>query len=659
VFSQSVLLREGLYGQRLAELQTGLLLAGWLLGSGLGAALGARLRRPRPGWGLSALLMVPVTALAAVLLRSGSLPSPLCVLPAGLLAGVLFVQPFEVLRPTRAYMLEALGAAAGGVVFLLLSPHLLTPWMLAVGMLLAGVALPAASLPAALAMLVATAATVPLRLPQRFQGLMESGLPGEDAVSSPSPYGEVSVVRRAGQPAVYLGGVLVGSAGTPETSENTAVVPLLLSDPAHVVYVGYSTGTARLLASWPGVEQVHMVVLTGRALVGGEEGLPENVDLVEGDGRAWLSGMEGTADLVIIDGGLPLSLATNRFYTSEMMGLAARKLSPGGMLSLGFHVGENRMLPADARLVSSIMAAGKDRFSAVRVLPLGGALFLFSSRDSLRVRGSRLAGLLEDRGAETVWLTPGTLEFELSDWRLESFAGQLAGTDADANRDLRPVAVELAGELWRTRMGGEPGMGAAPWAVLGVCVLLLGASLIRRGRRRLCLSLASIGLGEISAETAVILVIQSTLGYSYSLVGLVSAAAMGGLAAGAWLSGRGRLSGLVTVHGTALGAVVLLAAFCGLYDAGVITTAPLAVLCLGALLILGCAAGAQFPLAVGEAGGGRRNVGLLEMADLSGSAAGGVLLPLLLFPLLGATLSLLVVAGLMAVPGASLAAGRS
>ncbi len=657
VFSQAVLLREGLYGQRLAELQTGLLLAGWLLGSGLGAALGSRLRSPRLTWGVGAGLLLPATTLAAVLLRSASLPPSLCVLPPGLLAGLVFVQPFESLRAARAYMLEALGAVAGGLAFLLLSPHLLTPWMLVAGLGLAGAALLTASPPAAGLLAAATLGIGVSGLPERLQEIMESGLPGEGARSFPSAYGEVSVVPRGGQPAVYLGGVLVGSAGTPETSETAAVVPLLLAQPSRVVYIGYSTGTASLLADWPGVEEVVMVALTDRALVG-EDRLPGEVRLVQGDGRAWLSGMEDDAGLVIIDGGLPLSLAANRFYTAELMALASRRLSEGGVISFGFHVGENRLLPQDAVLVEAIMSAGRQRFASARVVPLGGALFLFSPRDSLRVGGQRLARLLEESGAETVWLTPGALQSELSEWRLSSFAEQLSGTEAGANRDLRPSAVETAGELWRIRTGGRSGLGPAPWALLGVCGLLLGISLLHRGRRSLCLSLSSIGLGEISAETAVILVIQSTLGYSYSLVGLVSACAMGGLAAGAWLGGRGRLSGLGRVHAGALGAVLLLAAVCALYDRGALTTAPLAVIALGALLVLGVAAGAQFPLAAEAAGGGRRNVGLLEMADLSGSAAGGVLLPLVLFPVLGATLSLLAVAGIMAVPEAALALRR-
>jgi len=654
VFSQSLLLREGLYGQRLAELQTGLLLAGWLLASGLGAALGSRLRSPRLGWGLGAGLLLPATALAVALLRAGSLPPSLCVLPSGLLAGLVFVQPFELLRAARAYMLEALGAVAGGLAFLLLSPQLLTPWMLVAGLGLAGAGLLAASVPAA-SLLAAAALGIGLSgLPERLQEVMESGLPGESARSFPSAYGEVSVVARGGQPAVYLGGVLVGSAGTPETSETATVVPLLLARPSSVVYIGYSTATASLLAEWPGVDEVVMVALTGRALVG-EGPLPDEVTLVEGDGRAWLSGMDEKADLVIIDGGLPLSLAANRLYTAELMDLASRRLSEGGVLSFGFHVGQNRMLPRDAVLVEAIMAAGRQRFAAARAIPLGGALFLFSRRDSLRVGGDRLARLLEESGARTVWLTPGTLEFELSDWRLSSFARQLSGAEARPNRDLRPSAVETAGELWRVRTGGKPGLGPAPWALLGVCVLLLGTTLIHRGRRSLCLSLSSIGLGEISAETAVILIIQSTLGYSYSLVGLVSACAMGGLAAGAWLGERDRMSGLGRVHAVALGAVLVLAAVCALYGWGVLTTAPLAAIALAALLILGVAAGAQFPLAAEAAGGGRRNVGLLEMADLSGSAAGGVLLPLVLFPMLGAALALLAVAGIMAVPGAALA----
>lgn len=656
MFTQSLLLRAGLYGQRLAELETGLLLAGWLLASGVGAALGSRLRRPRVAWAAAAVAMAPLAAGGILAMRAHLLPSVVCVLPAGLAAGVLFIQPFDRLPATRAYMLEAAGAVVGGLLFLLLSQHLLDTGMVAAALLLTGLALPTAS---PLSAAIPAAAAAALALPGVSSGIssvMERGLPEGDTSTSASPYGEVSVVIRDGEPAVYLGGVLVGAGGTPETSETAAVVPLLLSEPSHVVYMGYDTGTAELIAGWPGVETVTVVALAKEALVGGR--LPPEVQVVEADGRSWLRRMEGDADLVIVEGGLPLSLATNRFYTREMMRLARNRLSSNGMLSFGFHVGENRMLPAGARLVRGVLSAGEDVFASAEAVPLGGVRFLFSRADQLPLEGAELARELSASGAETVWLTPGTLEFELSEWRLDDFRRQLDVTAAE-NRDLRPEAVETAEELWRLRMGEEGGNRTASLILLGACAVALAAALLSGPGLRPRLSVASLGLGQIAAETSVILVIQSTLGYSYALVGLVSASAMAGLAAGAWLAGRGRLSGLGTVHTAAVLAVAMLAGSCALYDAGVLASAPLAFLALASLLALGTAAGGQFPLAADAIGGGRRSVGALEMADLSGSAVGGVILPVVLFGALGATLSLLAVAGVMGLALAALKTGEA
>jgi hypothetical protein len=599
--------------------------------------------------------LAPLAAGGILAMRAHLLPSVVCVLPAGLSAGVLFVQPFDRLPATRAYMLEAAGAVAGGVLFLLLSPHMLDPGMVAAALVLTALALPAAS---PIWAAVPAAAAAALALPGVSSGIlsvMERGLPEGDSSTSASPYGEVSVVIREGEPAVYLGGVLVGAGGTPETSETAAVVPLLLSEPSRVVYMGYDTGTAELIAGWPGVDTVTAVALAREGLVGGR--LPPNVGVVEADGRSWLRRMEGRADLLIVEGGLPLSLAANRFYTREMMRLARSRLSPGGMLSFGFHVGENRMLPEGARLVRSVLSAGEEVFASAEAVPLGGVRFLLSRKDRLPVDGAELAAELSESGAETVWLTPGTLEFELSERRLDAFGGQLEVT-ASANRDLRPEAVETAGELWRVRMGGEAGRRTASLMLLGACAAALAAALLSGPGLRPRLSVASLGLGQIAAETSVILVIQSTLGYSYAMVGLVSASAMAGLAAGAWLAGRGILSRLRTVHAAAGLAVTALAGSCALYDAGMLASTPLAVLAVAALLALGTAAGAQFPLAAEAIGGGRRRVGALEMADLSGSAAGGVILPVVLFGALGATLSLLAVAGVMGLALAALQTGR-
>jgi hypothetical protein len=570
-----------------------------------------------------------------------------------LAAGAVFVQPFASSSVPRVYALEALGAALGGGAFVLLSPHLLTPALLLAGLFSASIGMLVVrswwSTAGLAAGALCLAAGVPGTLTETLNGISFGEF--DNVSSRSSPYGEIATITLEGERSVYRGGVLSSYSHAPEAVEAETVLPLLLSSPSSVLYAGCDPAVASALARWPGVDSVVAVCEDPDVLRLNSGSLPPNLRLIRGDGRAYLARTQESYDLVLCGQGPPLSLSLNRFYTREFFQEALSSMSQDGLLSMGFHVGRNRVVPVEAMQVNSVLMAAEQVFESVRVLPLEGARFLLSPRPDLQLEGGALADSLRQMPVELFYINAGTLPYELSERRTTAFKDQLQGHPAAPNTDLHPTAFHYASQSWRARMGDAGGYGISPQIAAVVACVLLIVGAIRIGRPELGVSCGFMGFGEIAAETAVILLVQSTMGYSYVLVGAITGCLMAGLGTGAWLRSTGRFGRLWAVQAAGGGATAVIGFLALGYDSGWLGSVALAAASMVGLFLLGAAAGIQFPLAAEKASGNkRRAVGLLELADLGGSACGGIVLPLVLFPAIGAVYSLFLTAVLMVLP---------
>ena len=262
LLGQVVLLRELSVAFHGSELVTLLALAGWLLGSGLGAGLGRRGGGAAPLLLRSMLLayaaLLPGCAMAARALKQtlgaipgGELPllgqllgASLVLLPCALLAGALFrVTARTWLGPRRslvqAYGLESAGALLGGA----LSSGLVLVGMgnLALALLTALLALGAAVLPGPGArrwlhgLCLAGAVLGVLLL--AGSGPLDRALTSLDHPSlldsRDTPYGRVTVEQRSEQAVVYLNGALVHE--TQGVDPDAFVHPAALQVEDHVV----------------------------------------------------------------------------------------------------------------------------------------------------------------------------------------------------------------------------------------------------------------------------------------------------------------------------------------------------------------------------------------------------------------------------------------
>lgn len=653
VLVQSVVLRDALFGQHEAELASGLILAGWLTGSGLGAAIGGRLRRKKASWVCGMLLLPVLGFLHLTCSRSGSLPILLSVIPTGFAAGIVFIQPFSFNASAKTYAFEAVGATAGGILFVLLSSHLLAIDLLAVSLLVAPLAVIwTGSKPGIIYLVLATGFLL-----SGFLTPVQSWLTGirfekfDHTSVFPSPYGEIVLAERYGEYSVYRGGLLETYWPAMESAEDAVVVPLLCSCPESVLYIGSSPVEAGIVSSWPGVD-FYRVVVPDPGLVKAASGVfdfPE--ETVNGDGREYLTRCREKYDLIIVSTGSPLSLLSNRFYTREFISSAAEILTENGILSLGLEGGVNRISPLQARLAGSVVNAGLEVLEWSAVLPCGGGIgLLFGKGEKPDLDGWLLSERLDSLEVRTLYINSGTIPYDLSRERISTLESAVYESATGENRDLYPLAFNIASEIWRIKMGKA---GSGNFVIISALLCLIGGSTAVFFLKKSLpgIALFSTGFAGISIVVASVLVIQATLGCSYMIIGAITGIFMAGAALGAIADIKGYFRHLYSIQLLA-SASALTACFLGfLYNAELIGQNVLAVLFLFVAFVSGITAGASFPLAAGFfARGDTGSIGLLDLAEHCGSACAALVIPLLLVPLLGVPLSLLLVTFLVFIP---------
>jgi len=653
ILVQAVVLRESLFGRHQAELASGIVLAAWIIGSGLGAAAGGRTDRHRLIWMIGIVILPFLGFLQVAASRTGMLPLAVSVFPAGFVAGLVFIQPFAFGRPGRIYALEALGAAAGGGIFVLMSPHLLAGEMLSVTLLfsVAGLLSCRSTIPGlVLALFLFTSQL--FSIPQGFSRML-GGIAFKnygDLHIYPSPYGEVVTTSRDGQIAVFRSGLLEATWPALESAEEAVTVPLAAALPETVLYIGSSPEEAGIICAWPTVD-LCVSVIPERTLI---DVIDYPGDVRTGDGREYLTHDLLSYDLIIVSAGQPLTLLANRFYTVQFMNLLAERLSSEGIAAIRLPGGLNRLHPLEAELATSVALASETCFRWNRILPVSGLTLFAGNGPELTFEGDVLADRMDSLGVSGVYVNSGTLPYDLSGFRTATFAEQLSRSLAEVNRDLHPAGFRIARELWSFRSGDDENTDLTLPAVCLFLLIMFSAAMFT-GKPLISIGVAAAGFSGLSVEVISLVAVQASTGYSWMLVGAVTGLFMTGSALGAYWTHKGILKNTVNIIALSGIAALFSAAALRIYSIGLFSGLYLTACLFIGTFVCGISSGGAFPSAVRILGNGNtRKIGLLDLAEHGGSAAAALIMPIVLFPLFGAETALLIAAAWVAVSAALL-----
>jgi len=676
VIAQVVLMRElmvAFYGN---EISLGVVLACWLFWTAIGSGVLGRIGADRAPRQVAAALEAAVAVgfpLAIVAVRAsrpllqhaggellGFGPMFLTALVAlGLVcpfSGMLFAVGSRMLPAASVYVLEAAGAAAGGLLASLVLAPLLPPFGIAVVVAALDLAAAAALLgarrgrPVLVALLSAALLAFAVRPAETFT--LDRFWQGFKLLAvRNSWYGNLAVLETEGSRSLAENGQVVMTVPDPAAAEEAVHLPLLEHPrPERVLLIGgCANGSLGEALKHPSVSQLDCVELDPTVGELAQEFFPiaiprdPRVHLAAIDGRRFLQTGNARFDVIVVNLPEPRTAQLNRFYTLEFFASAARRLRPGGLLALAFPASENYLPPEAQALLRCIHKTLAAVFPHVLALP-GETVHLFGSTAPLDTDARPLMERLHARNIKVLYINEHFLPFRLAPERVRELAAETQpepGTPV--NRDFAPIAYYFDLTLWSARFGGLyravlERAGQVPFGALSVSALAALTALVWFARpTAAALSTGVTGFTMIGVEILLLLGFQAIYGYVYQQLALLVAAFMAGMSSGGWLAlrrpGPPRLAPIQLAV-----AASPLAVF-GLLGLGAAATPVLALVC-------GALGGFQFAAASRQVVNKKqrglspartevRPPGKLYAIDLAGSCAGALLVSAYAIPVFG------------------------
>ncbi len=724
--AQVIILRETLAEFAGVEMVLGLTLAVWLLVVGVGGYAGNRLPvrvSPRAdrstGEGsyqavgiLFAIagVLLPLTAIAirqlpaifnfapgeimgaGVSLFGAALTiSPLC-----LVLGLLFTANARLFAHEaqtwvgRAYLLEAAGAAFGGLVVTFILLPLSSDLVVTLGLIPPTIGIIVVlsgrmSYFYAIRLFFLTAIWFifaanfgPIARFDRATRAINRAV-GEVVAVADSPHGQLAVTRYVDQYSLFVNGTL-SSSYPDQLSAEEAVHFALLSHPApqSALLIGGGTGGALGEMRKHGVS-VDYVELDPRLIELARDNFPGSVTrefadcrIIAGDGRAYLAQTNTKYDVIILNLGEPSTAMVNRFFTREFYALVQDHLTPTGVFSFRAVSAAEYISPERGMFLSTLYKTLRGVFSEIVVLP-GRTNIFIAGNDAVKLisQPEQFAARLQERGIYTSFVNESMLPFRLTPAAGEYLSQHINIPAAGLNTDRRPVCYYYNAILWSRQFTGRnstspPFITGLSGSVLLTAAMVFFALVLLSCRQTrpesgvpFIFSLFVSGMTAMAMEIVLLYCFQVYLGHIYAKIGALVACFMVGMSLGShMLNRRAEVSRFFLIVGHFVPAVLMagLLGCTALCSAGSLAGVGVELLFYLFSLLFGAVGGALFIVAnrlymLHFRGPGLVPVGTGYAVDLGGSALGALLVSSLFIPLWGIpqTIGLLALANLSAL----------
>jgi len=349
---------------------------------------------------------------------------------------------------------------------------------------------------------------------------------------------------------------------------------------------------------------------------------PDNTKIIKNDIRGFLRKSSERYDIAIIATPEPTSLEQNRFYTIEFLELLKGHLAANGVVSISLSGIGNYPSPPRQKAYSSIAATFKKVFRIVEVIS-GERDYLLASDSIIRID---MAQLLSEQhiGKANLYVRPDYINDEHIAQRNQFFHGQTQST-LKINTDNHPWPV-LQNTLGYLSMFGDK-----IWLlwVVGIVLLLIPFFVTNYHMR----AMYAVGFAGSAIQTLYLLTLQTAAGVLYGTLGAMIALFMGGLALGSVAYGRATYIKPKHIKISIIGSLFILIAL-------IITRMHMEIWQLitivsAGIIIASFSVGYLYISITENSNSNPDQPAKTYAADLMGSAAGIVIVTLLLVPSIG------------------------
>jgi spermidine synthase len=389
------------------------------------------------------------------------------------------------------------------------------------------------------------------------------------------------------------------------------------------------------------------------------------VRLFHQDPRIFMHRSPARYDVILMNVGDPITAQMNRFYTKEFFADVKQRLSSGGIFSFAVSGGESMLGPTQARFLGSIKKTLLQIFPQTLIYP-GDQIRFFATDISGHLVSdySVLANRIFERNLELTYIREDILQDALSPFRLDYLNSILKDIRGVAvNKDFFPICyfhnLMMWANQWHEVLQKYLNILAGlklRWlwtalAVIGVIIVVIFWTGRSKFRVAVAGSVFISGAIEMVLQVVFLLSFQIIEGFVYRQLALIIAFFMTGLAVGAgWISRQHLSSPKTNVAwrlfirvqaGVCLLPIGLMLFFPLIHGEipNFLSPAAMGWLFSGLSLITGILGGVHFALAVMVmAGAGvalEKIGGGFYALDLAGAAAGVLMAALFIIPVYG------------------------
>lgn len=463
-----------------------------------------------------------------------------------------------------------------------------------------------------------------------------------------TPYGSLMVTSMEGQLNFYSNHSLLFSSNNIIQNEESVHYAMLQRPAAQNVLVveGGISGALNEILKYP-VNQVHYVEMNPWIAKLGQEYCKElndkRVTLIQGDVRQYLKKSGITYDIVLLLVPEPSTILVNRFYTLEFFRILRSRMQSGAVLSLGLVPTPNYLGAESAKLQSVMFSTLKQVFPLVALLPGDKNYYLASGKPL----DTRIAGKAAQLGISTEYANEYFLDDQVISDRSDKILKEL-NPRAELNTDFKPVAFFDQINYWLSQYPGAENIFFL-FFMLMVQSWIIFSKPVQTG-------MMVTGLSASSLQMLLLFSFQVMYGNLFLMIGAFIMVFMTGLYLGSIYAGKWdlisiskkipQLQMIMSLTGLlVLGFMVLLR-----LDSMASPMAYAGFLLLD--LLIAVLAGIQYSCFAGTGQKEAAHIsGSLYSSDMLGSAAGTLLVTIILIPFLGiinATLTIVVINALTA-----------
>ncbi len=559
IATQIILLREFLslfYGN---ELVIGLILANWMLLTGLGSYLGRYSINIKNKIAIAFQLLIVLILLPFLLvflmyfLRDvvflpGSmidileifLGSFLVLLPFCLISGFVFTLLCHIVSEksganliSKSYAIESAGSIAGGIVFNLVLiwffetfESLLFLIFLNLGVLFLitfrlhkkKVSLVISFL--AIGFIILVIFVNPDRLSREF---LYTGQNVKYYKST--PYGNIVMTENEGQKNFYENNLLLFSSNQPIKNEEFVHFPMLQHEnPKNVLLLSMGVpGIIKEVLKYD-VHSIDYVEINPWLIESLQKYSDiykkEQLTLINQDAREYVESTQKKYDVVLIGVPEPNTVQLNRFYTLEFYHELKTILKSTGVISFGVSGSSNYLSDESVKLYSTLHKTLMEAFDYVEIIP-GQSNYFIASDKPLNYS---IARRVEERKLSTQYVNKYYIQDDLLERRSKTIHDQLR-KNVMVNRDFQPYTYSLKIRQWLSQFRFNFWIPITILAVAGIYFLFVMHP-VNRG-------MFIAGFAGASLELILLVAFQIFFGSVFQMVGIIVTVFMAGLAFGA------------------------------------------------------------------------------------------------------------------------------